>query len=543
MTLHARTNLDLRRVSLPAHASLWKLWKQDGFWESNSPDRAAQIGVIDQLGQSAEPGILPHLAAGCAMHPQPEIRAAARRAIANLFSIVPLSQLRALDVLMRQALDGWELSGTSWSVLRADDVARFQEPTDIGVLALASMHRNGRVREAALIRLAARSTGEELPYLLLRLNDWVTPVRERARQVVSARLQPVFAEAFVRCIPLIEQTCKGQRGDHDWLMRSLEAVLVESSDALRAGCASDDREIRRLCLQIAVHANVPWLEVALHGALRDPDPILRLSAGKALLARANDLPALVNELLRDGFMPVRREALGALIEAKTGNSEAALIAALLDRHGSIREMARYHLRGIIDPAEHYRAAIRSLRGSRLAIAIRGLAESEGDASAIAPFIDAPEVCVRRAAISAVGRLDGRRYEEALFAALTHPAPGVSKEATVALTWRAPELDEARLRALLAHSSVLVRKHALRLVTGLPKWPQLRGLLIACRDRNESIAERAITAVGRWLSRYNRSFVIPTKEQVKNVFDELQETQDHISPSTSQELEALLRDFS
>lgn len=47
--------------------------------------------------------------------------------------------------------------------------------------AIAASHHDGRVRELAVTRLLAKPRPETLPFLLLRMTDWASPVRDVAR--------------------------------------------------------------------------------------------------------------------------------------------------------------------------------------------------------------------------------------------------------------------------------------------------------------------------------------------------------------------------
>jgi hypothetical protein len=85
------------------------------------------------------------------------------------------------------------------------------------VIALASMHKSGFVRERAVRLLAGRRDGGELPLLLVRVNDWVAPVREAAGAAVRARLQPAYAVHFVRCLTLVEDLGGERRASHQAL--------------------------------------------------------------------------------------------------------------------------------------------------------------------------------------------------------------------------------------------------------------------------------------------------------------------------------------
>ncbi len=72
-----------------------------------------------------------------------------------------------------------------WFDLQPSSLAAVVDDSDphaASVLGLLSCHEDGHVREAAVRALAAR--GEGLPWLLMRVNDWVSAVRVRATTAV-----------------------------------------------------------------------------------------------------------------------------------------------------------------------------------------------------------------------------------------------------------------------------------------------------------------------------------------------------------------------
>ena len=84
-------------------------------------------------------------------------------------------------------------------------------------VALATCHRSGFVREKAVEALAECRDGMELPFLLVRLNDWVPRVRFVAGKTVRARLSPDYAAHWVRCHGVLGRVQRGRRSAHDWL--------------------------------------------------------------------------------------------------------------------------------------------------------------------------------------------------------------------------------------------------------------------------------------------------------------------------------------
>ncbi len=60
-------------------------------------------------------------------------------------------------------------------------------PTDISIylLGVASLNSNGYVREKALRLISGVGITSAIPYILLRLNDWVLPVRQLAEHILK----------------------------------------------------------------------------------------------------------------------------------------------------------------------------------------------------------------------------------------------------------------------------------------------------------------------------------------------------------------------
>lgn len=80
---------------------------------------------------------------------------------------------------------------------QVQSIAR-DEATRTAVLGVLSNHHNGYVREEAVRLLSQVTDGSELPYLLVRQNDWVAPIsvphptgcRRAAPRRLSAAFRP-----------------------------------------------------------------------------------------------------------------------------------------------------------------------------------------------------------------------------------------------------------------------------------------------------------------------------------------------------------------
>lgn len=153
-----------------------------------------------------------------------------------------------------------------------------KDPTDVvarsrgltGALGVLSFNRNGYVREAAIRALSDVHSGHELPFLLIRLNDWVHPIRDAARRAILSRVEPKYAAQFVFNLSLIWRLRAQHRADHQPIAEAILNLLMhrECREPLLAGLELSERETRRAVFRLLLDAREPephWLYKALDG--------------------------------------------------------------------------------------------------------------------------------------------------------------------------------------------------------------------------------------------------------------------------------------
>lgn len=436
-------------------------------------------------------------------------------------------QLVVLDEEVRRACPWWSEKESAWDGLAPRGVAElFDTGTHAAaVLGVASFHPSGYVRGAAVKQLGRVGDGSELPFLLIRLNDWVAPVREAAYEQTRARLVPAYAPHLVRSLWLVFRLQRCGRADHEALVGSVMEVLRApgSRSALYQGTCSADRWLRRTCYRLLLEA--PWDDApgVLEGAMADEDAIIRLWAAQRVdrFVDGEPLRRIVGELLRDPFMGVRREGLRIRVNRFPGEADADLRRALLDRHPTIREIARCDLRrrGTTDFRSFYRAVVERASGRELRAALAGLGETgtAEDAPLVERFLGDAFPGTRRAAVQALARLAPEASIPRFLDALQDAKVGVSNAGRLALSAYAGRVGAERLGAIAAeHPETHVRINALALLAGLGKWEGIPWLVRACASGDERVARAAGQHLRRWIHRFNCSFTKPTGPQLERM---------------------------
>jgi len=231
-----------------------------------------------------------------------------------------------------------------------------------------------------------------VPFLLIRLVDWVNQVRSAAETELLRRLEVRYARILVDCLGLIDRLGETTRLNRSILHRVDELLKApECTDELRRGMKHTSRDIRRHCFRIAARA--PQLLVAdvVTEAIRDDDVVVRrwaFTAGAEMVP--DDRIALREQAARDSYAPIRRLAFEA-VTVDPASRLCDLEFFLFDRSALIRRdcQAVMAKRFGFSAADFYRASLKTIKAKQAEVAVLGIAETGGkqDAPTITELLD------------------------------------------------------------------------------------------------------------------------------------------------------------
>ena len=371
--------------------------------------------------------------------------------------------------------------------------------------------------------LARVDTGEELPSLLARRNDWVPEVRAAAAEALDQRLRPDYARHFLDCVPDVLRLRGCRRDDHSAFVERVRSLLrrAECRSELVAALTAGEALVQRECVRLLLEIDALPPERLAKLVLEPSDPLARAAGVREACARLGDgeLGAWLLRLLGDRFVRVRREALDAGASRAIPASEAALEDALLDPHRTLRAVAQYHLRrrGMTreEIAERCRAALRANQPRQWVGALEELGHlgSSDDCDLIRGFLSHDRSRVQRAALRALWRLAPEAHANLVQRRLGDEQPGVAKEASWCLAERPGLLDPEWLIELFGRSQERrTRLIVVSLLGELRKWDSLLHLLRAIDLAAEDERPDVQAPLEQWMACANRSFVPPTPAQ-------------------------------
>jgi HEAT repeat protein len=519
------------------------------FWESAAKHKISTLALISQTGDPAAiPDIVLLLLDGNRV-----VSRSAVAAVSRLTRLLNPAELPWLDLVMRERSPYRWSYPSAWAELKPDQLhllERFGKES-VSSLGMASLHFSGYVRDEALRKLTDAQDGAELPFLLLRLNDWVQEVRRTAHLLVRERLTTKYAPFFVSNIALVNRLRLVRRGQQGEIVGAIERLLKskDCQEAVEIGLRSPDWHVKRACYELAFESasfdQLPLIE----RALSEKDPAVRLRGAEkiSILPHVESVDDLLSRARDDRFAPVRRTALRVFSERFPERSRPWLERALTDSDPSLRSYAQFQLgrASDFDLRAFYQAVLGKSEPATLYAAISGLGETgiSSDANLVMAHLSHRVSRVRRAVLRTLARLHAEEFVDLFAERLLDHAPSVSREAMRGLTKVLHLVPGERLwRIFAAATEDHVRRNALFLIARLSKWESI-GYLVEALDSNaEELRKLAETYLRRWHAQFNSSFTAPTKPQVERLTVAMQRSGASLDRSIRGQIEFGIRSF-
>jgi HEAT repeat protein len=503
-------------------------------WFGRKKREESMIALLDQIKGQGEPAAVCSVAR-CLFESSQEIRTKAARTIHQLLSLVSPDQLLHLSGVVgwswgRYISDAWDkLTPKSISTLLVD------LDSQAAVLGLLSFHRSGYVRQEAVHLLARETTGDELRYLLIRQNDWVSVVATEAQTAVNKRLVPSYLPHFVRCLPLVVHLLAFRRRDLTPVVHNVVEMLVQPQhDAMLAEVIkASDPSVRRQVVRVALEMVGEHQARLIHHGLSSADAIIRLicaiRVGQSL--SGPELSQATMLLQQDRFMPVRREGFRIEAEGHPDTASGIWQRALLDSHASIRELARYSLgrMGPFDAAAFYRQVIAE-NGISLP-AYSGLAEcgDQTDLTSLRSLLAHPQPRFRLVAIRGIAGIAREKAVDDLVHSLRDGSPSVVRETKRQLESFVRDVSGDFLFAIVNDAdSELTKRCAVELIFNLGKWQSVPWLIRIAFQADEAATSLARRLIEAWFSPplCNKVFTKPSAAEKMAIDEAMVELRTH-----------------
>ena len=459
------------------------------------------------------------------------VKLEAAQALCEVLDILSFNEIIRVEEQMRQTTSmEW---GINWRALDMNDffTDQMNSAERRAVCVFASFNPNGFIREQATLLL--QEYNGTLPYILLRLNDWVNQVRQAASAAFHYRLQRLSNAEIIVAMPFAHKLKMGGRGNHDEYLKLflMTVTSLERMGSLHMGLADICVTTRRLCTDALFDAQPPRTKLAFARLVSEPDPFLRGTIFKKLAGLGQNMNNAAGTFLNDAYPMNRLLAFQYLLDASDGGILDIAEKLLLDTSARVREAAQKTLLQQT-PGRNFREFYRACLTKHAAIAIPELGKKgvPGDAEEIAPYLESAHPRIISAAMTALMRLDAEKYRPVITEMLADTRPGIVKTArNLIMKYGPPDYD--RVWAIFQQtSSENTQEKCTDIVFAAPKWARLIFMLAVMSGNQETLRAKARDAVKRWLDGFNRSFIAPSDEQSAEIRGRIKELSGFLSPS-------------
>jgi HEAT repeat protein len=382
----------------------------------------------------------------------------------------------------------------------------------LNLLLIASSNLSGYVREKAVQELGRSHNDKAIPFILYRLGDWVPQVRAAALSAIEKFKSAGHIDGLVENFPIIDSLRRIGRVDLSSTYASLVNHVVEANGSkVRENFRSYPEKARTL---LAKHlSNTTFISDGdLQLFLRDRKPIIRALAIEHLEKLSDDE---IKKLLTDKSSKVRLQILRKL---QTRDDFVDVVRLYLaDNSASIREFARYYLRGeMIDFAAYYAENLENKR--TITPSLAGLAEVEGKAYShlLEKYLANENVKIAKSAFLTLTKLNKERAHEIAIINLESELKPLRRAAAKFLEKLATREGVERARGIFRTGRPELRIEMLSMFSHIGGWTAISDILRGTIDENEEIRELAVKYLGFWKMKAARFFSRPNFQDMEDI---------------------------
>ncbi len=407
------------------------------------------------------------------------------------------------------------------------------------VLALATVHPCGFLREKAFYALEHENDRRIVGMSLLGLCDHVGQVRRAAEGLLTTKLKTSTPAELWGAVPYAIPVLRSEHANpratdpasgFEAYIRALRAA--ECREELEKALTGGDIRVRRFCLR-ALGDSEENRDLLLERLSHEADPNLRREifvrlTGWGFTPTATEgIPEAVTIMLCDRFPRNRYEGLGWLCRHCPESAQDEVINALADAHVAVRAVAQEWAKKLDADflvAAYYREKLTAYaeRDDSLSALIYGLSETGNtvDLDRVTTYLTHARAAVVSAALTALVRLTPAEHMEQVASTLTEalldPRAGVVKTAAL-LLYKLGCPDGERVTEIMGEAtSELTRVRCLSVLSRAGKWRRLIGILTALTLGGDHLTRKATAMLERWFFTCNYSFAKPTTAEANEV---------------------------
>ena len=405
------------------------------------------------------------------------------------------------------------------------NLLNFPQDISIHLLGVASLNSNGYVREEALRLISGARVSSAIPYILLRLNDWVLPVRELAECILKNTLTADNIDIFIDNAYLVNKLQNVLRVDLKNTRQEIIEYLKNESlkDKIKNGLKNPQVKTRLFCYMLLID-RIALEEDVISSALKDKCFEIRMWLIEAIkILEPDKRNSIIGKLLEDKSAKVKTAVLRQYEDIVCLMFRERLKKLVVDEHSSIRDEARFITKKhsfIKDFPEFYRQQIldKPVPG-----ALTGLGETgnKSDFVIVSRFCTDENPKLRLAAMIAMWYLSKEDAVKHVLDSLDSDVPKIRKTAKQFLKSSKMPSVLFEMKVKLMGDNLDIQLFALDAIYEYGGWQALESIMFAITNEHGVVLEKAKNLLNRWLIRSASLYTKPdgaTGSKIAELFE-------------------------
>lgn len=411
----------------------------------------------------------------------------------------------------------------------------FNEEISVHLLGVASLNSSGYIREKALRILSGVRSSDSVPYVLLRLNDWVLPVRNLAENILNNMLTKDNIEVFIENSYLVDKLQYVLRADLLNERQRIVDFLKDDSvkDKIKKSLGHPQVKTRLFCYRLLMD-RPSYDEDVIYSALKDKSFEIRMWLVDAIkgIDYVKKLPVIA-KLLNDKSAKVATSVLRNFEDIVCIELREDLKKLVVSEYASVRDEARFIARKhlfIEDFAAYYR---KQLCDNPTVGALVGLGETgiKSDFELVKSFYAFDNGKIRLAAMTAMWYLSRDEAISYVLKELDSVIPKIKKTARkITLSSKMPVVLY-EMKNILKSNNTDNKLFALETICRHGGWQALEEILFAVANWQSPDIERARILLDRWINSSVNLYTRPESNTFSNITDFFQLAKKNNSIST------------
>lgn len=386
----------------------------------------------------------------------------------------------------------------------------FSHEDCITLYSIASLNKNGYIREKAIRKLAESKSEKVIPFIVYRLADWVQAVRQIALKSIENFKKTEFINALVDNLTIFEWLQKVERADLSSVYADIMNFVVgeNRSFVIENFKTFTDKTRIVIAKQIASSDEINLEDLKI--LLRDKHFLVR---NFALLHFDKFTQANIDNLLVDKSAKIRMQILYCLKNKKDFSN--IVFPFLSDISATIRDFARYSLKdSISDFSTIYNDNL--LNKKNIIGSLNGLAETNGRqfVENLVPFLKDTKVKVRKIAFLAIKQLDNSKVYNFALHNLDSEYIGIRNIVIEYFSNTTSTEVLQKAREIYANGRYDLKKSMLNLFSKVGKWATIADIMIGTIDENENIRQLSLGYLQQWKNKATSYFTQPKQDELE-----------------------------